>query len=74
MLFTVFLLGTHYNKSSEGNKPVTSIYIVWQRHLTYIRVTIFDEEKFRTQPFIFLSIGSRVGRVVTFGKKVVTFC
>ena len=34
------------------------------------RVTISDEAKFRIQPFTLLSIGSRV---VTFGKKVVTF-
>ena len=27
------------------------------------------EAKFRTPPFTLLSIGSRIGRVVTFGKK-----
>ena len=43
-------------------------------YFTYFRVTISDEAKFRTQPFSFLSIDSRVGRVVTFGKKVVIFC
>ena len=40
---------------------------------TLVRITISDEAKFQTQPFTFLSIGTRVGRVVTFGKKVVTF-
>ena len=37
--------------------------------LGYARVTKSDEAKFRTQPFTFSSIGSRVSRVVTFGSK-----
>ena len=41
---------------------------------TFIRVIISDEAKFRTQPFTLLSVGSRVGRVVTIGKNVVIFC
>ena len=38
------------------------------------KITISDEEKFRAQLVTLLSIGSRVGRLVTFGKIVATFC
>ena len=39
----------------------------------YYGVTISDKAKFRTQSFTLLSIGCRVGRAVTFDKKVVNF-
>ena len=34
MIFTVSLLGANQHKGSVGNKPETSIGIVWQRYLT----------------------------------------
>ena len=41
--------------------------------IAYARVTLSDEAKYRTQSFALLSIGSRVGTLVTFGENVV-FC
>ena len=55
------------NIMMETSLSLATIQVTLKR--AYIRITISDVAKFQTQLFTVLSIGYKVGRVVTFGKK-----